>query len=203
MVKSMDVMTGEISYEPVTEIHTNQFDPVGQVTLLDKTDGSETILSVTATHPFYSQDRDWVHASKLMVEDKLVKSGGGTLTVMSVIFDKNAKAAQTYNITVGAYHTYFVGEDGVLVHNGLGSYIIGDGKHWYVGKGDSSRMRTSMRDFARRTGKTPTMFRHFDACSDKSSFKLEHDLMMFATGGKHPKNVDTVLNKILSPGAKR
>ena len=118
MVKSMDTVTGEIAYKPVTEIHTNQFDPVGQVTLLDEIDGSETILSVTATHPFYSQDRDWVHASKLKVGEKLIEDGGGTLTVTSVSFNPNAKSALTYNLTVADYHTYFVGEDGVLVHNG-------------------------------------------------------------------------------------
>ena len=114
----MDVMTGEISYEPVTEIHTNQFDPVGAVTLLDESDGSETVLSVTASHPFYSAEGAWVHASKLNVGEKLVEDGGETLTVTSVAFNPYAKSALTYNLTVADYHTYFVGEDGVLVHNG-------------------------------------------------------------------------------------
>ena len=88
------------------------------MTLLNETDGSETILSVTATHPFYSQNGTWVHASKLKVGEKLIEDGGGTLTVTSVAFNPNAKSALTYNLTVADYHTYFVGEDGVLVHNG-------------------------------------------------------------------------------------
>ena len=120
MVKSMDTVTGEIAYKAVTEIHTNQFDPVGAVTLLDETDGSETVLSVTASHPFYSAEGAWVHASKLKVGEKLIEDGSGTLTVTSVSFNPNAKSALTYNLTVADYHTYFVGEDGVLVHNGGG-----------------------------------------------------------------------------------
>ena len=54
-VKSMNPQTGEIAYKRVTNTHTNQFDPVGRVSLQDETDGSETHLSVTATHPFPSR----------------------------------------------------------------------------------------------------------------------------------------------------
>ena len=37
----------------------------------------------------------------------------------SAVFDVNAPITLTYNLTVADFHTYFVGEDGVLVHNGL------------------------------------------------------------------------------------
>ena len=40
---------------------------------------------------------------------------------MSAVFDANAPITLTYNLTVADFHTYFVGEDGVLVHNGRGA----------------------------------------------------------------------------------
>lgn len=83
-------------------------------------------LSVTATHPFYSESREWVHASKLNIGERLVEDDGGTLTVTAVDFDPNAPINLTYNLTVADYHTYFVGEDGVLVHNGRDRRIIGE-----------------------------------------------------------------------------
>ena len=201
MVKSMDTVTGEIAYKAVTEIHTNQFDPVGQVTLLDETDGSETILSVTATHPFYSVKGEWVHASQLRVGEELIEDGGEILTVVSVIFNRNAKPSKTHNITVSDNHTYFVGKAGVLVHNGFGAYIVTDIHTFYVGKGDVKRMNISGRS---HFGKGRFQSFHLPACSNRESLKLEHDLMtgFFRNGVNHPRDVPSLLNKILSPGAK-
>jgi len=117
-VKSMNPQTGEIAYKRVTNTHTNQFDPVGLVSLKDETGGSETHLSVTATHPFYHADKGWVHASRLKLGDRLTEDDGGTLTVTEVTFNPDAPVNLTYNLEVADFHTYFVGEDGVLVHNG-------------------------------------------------------------------------------------
>ena len=114
----MNLETGEIAFKRVTNTHTNQFDPVGRVSLLDETDGSKTHLSVTATHPFYNTDKGWVHASLLEVGYRLTEDDGGTLTVTEVVFNKDAPVNLTYNLEVADFHTYFVGEDGVLVHNG-------------------------------------------------------------------------------------
>jgi len=40
------------------------------------------------------------------------------ITQGEVTFNKNAPVNLTYNLEVADFHTYFVGEDGVLVHNG-------------------------------------------------------------------------------------
>ena len=119
-VKSMNPQTGEIAYKKVTNTHTNHFDPVGLISLRDETDGSETHLSVTATHPFYHWKNGWTHASLLKVGDKLIEDDGGTLTVTEVTFNADAPINLTYNLEVADFHTYFVGEDGVLAHNGKG-----------------------------------------------------------------------------------
>lgn len=117
-VKSMNTSTGEIAYKTVLNTHLNRFDPTGNVSLKDEIDGSETHLSVTAEHPFYHAQKGWVHASKLVKGDLLTEDEGNTLRVTSVTFDPNAPISTTYNLEVADYHTYFVGEDGVLVHNG-------------------------------------------------------------------------------------
>ncbi len=117
-VKSMNTHTGEIAYKRVTNTHINKFDPVGLVSLLDETDGSETHLSVTTTHPFYHSERGWTHASLLKIGDTLTEDDGGTLRVTAVKFDPNAPINLTYNLHVTDFHIYFVGQDGVLVHNG-------------------------------------------------------------------------------------
>jgi len=118
-VRSMNPQTGEITYKNVTNTHTNRFDPVGLVSLKDETDGSETHLSVTATHPFHHSEKGWVHASLLKVGDKLTEDNRGTLTVTKVTFNPDAPINLTYNLEVADFHTYFVGADGVLVHNGF------------------------------------------------------------------------------------
>jgi len=119
-VKSMDPTTGEIAYKKVLNTHINRFDPTGTVSLVDETDGSETYLSVTAEHPFYHAEKGWVHASKLVAGDILTEDDGGILRVTGVIFDANAPINTTYNLEVADFHTYFVGVDGVLSHNGFG-----------------------------------------------------------------------------------
>ncbi len=169
------------------------------MSLKDETDGSETHLSVTASHPFHHAENGWVHASLLEVGDKLTEDDGGTLTVTEVTFNKNAPVNLTYNLEVADFHTYFVGEDGVLVHNGFGSYIIGDGKNWYIGKGDVDRMGKSIR---RLFPNGVSHSEHFPATCDKSSFRDEHVLMMKFTKNAHPSDVKNLFNKIMSPGAK-
>ena len=121
-VRSMNPQTGEIAYKKVTNTHTNRFDPVGLVSLKDEADGSEMHLSVTATHPFHHSEKGWVHASLLKAGDKLTEDDGGTLTVTEVTFNPDAPINLTYNLEVADFHTYFVEQSGVLVHNGS-SYV--------------------------------------------------------------------------------
>jgi len=56
----------------------------------------------------------------LKVGDTLTEDEGGTLTVTTVKFDPNAPINLTYNLEVTDFHTYFVGEDGVLGETQLG-----------------------------------------------------------------------------------
>ena len=60
----------------------------------------------------------WVHASKLAVGDLITEDDGGALRVSKVSFNPNAPLNVTYNLEVADFHTYFVGGDAALVHNG-------------------------------------------------------------------------------------
>ena len=77
--------------------------------------GGDTITA-TNNHPFYlPQLGKYLRADSLRQNMKLLALTGALLTVHAVeAFDTTL---QVYNFEVEEYHNYFVGEEGVLVHN--------------------------------------------------------------------------------------
>ncbi|WP_367389329.1 polymorphic toxin-type HINT domain-containing protein [Lewinella sp. LCG006] len=77
--------------------------------------GGDTITA-TNNHPFYlPQLGKYLRADSLRQNMKLLALTGALLTVHAVeAFDTTL---QVYNFEVAEYHNYFVGEEGVLVHN--------------------------------------------------------------------------------------
>ena len=72
-------------------------------------------IGVTATHPFWSCDRnDWVSAINLRIGETL-KTLTGTTHVERIT--KRPQPEPVYNIEVEGDHVYRIGESGVLVHN--------------------------------------------------------------------------------------
>ena len=83
--------------------------------------GGET-YTTTPEHPFYVEGKDFVNASELEVGDKVVCYDTETDTtetkeVEEVYSYETDEPVTVYNFEVHEYHTYHVGEDGVLVHN--------------------------------------------------------------------------------------
>lgn len=60
----------------------------------------------------------FVAASELAVGDEIMNSSGGTFAVKKIEFEE--KHETVYNFHVEDYHTYYVGENSVLVHNKCG-----------------------------------------------------------------------------------
>ncbi len=110
-VKSFNERTGPTSFEPVLELmqHDGTFQLV-KVTL----DSGES-LEATAGHPFYVQGKGWNVAANLKVGDSLRLHNGITLVIKTV--ETSTYVGRVYNFAVAQNANYFVGMDGVLVHN--------------------------------------------------------------------------------------
>jgi len=93
--------------------------------------------------------KGWTSAVQLRAGDILVLVNGEYVIVEQVQHELLEAPVKVYNLNVEDYHTYFVSDSGLLVHNkcgGTGSYEIEfeSGKN-YVGKGGPSRMNVSAR----------------------------------------------------------
>jgi RHS repeat-associated protein len=107
-VWSFDEQTGKIALMTVEDIMEFQSDHLDKLVI-----GLDTIYT-TDEHPFWVSS-GWKKASDLVV--------GDTLTLLNkerVILSYKQRIdtlVKVYNFTVDGYHTYYVGEQGVLVHN--------------------------------------------------------------------------------------
>ncbi len=72
-------------------------------------------------HPFWIRSRGWVSAEKLLPGDEVFTSDGGCLRVISGTWLSQRQTV--YNFEVEEFHTYFVGDSGVLVHNTCASRL--------------------------------------------------------------------------------
>ena len=79
-------------------------------------DGLAEPNGVTASHPFWSVDRNaWVPAGELAPAEALGVLGNGTATVLGLV---DRPATETvYNLEVARTHTYFVSHAKLWVHN--------------------------------------------------------------------------------------
>ena len=59
----------------------------------------------------------FVLAKDLKIGDKCLLSDGKTAKIKKIEIEKLEKPETTYNFEVADFHTYYVGENGILVHN--------------------------------------------------------------------------------------
>jgi Pretoxin HINT domain len=113
-------------YEKVTDT----FSSVKQQTLLHITLSNGQTLQATQGHPFKTVD-GWRDAILLKKGGKLLLKGGDAddasnaspaerYTTITDIRTE-VKTLPVFNLEVANLHTFFVGEDGVVVHNGVGT----------------------------------------------------------------------------------
>jgi hypothetical protein len=108
LVLSFNEVTGENEYKKVTHlIRSIKEDDFVQINY-----GDEFLVS-TYEHPFYLNG-EWEDAANLVTGNSL-KTAIGTVDVLSV--EHYPKVMKVYNFTVEGNHTYYVGSNGVLVHN--------------------------------------------------------------------------------------
>ena len=121
--------TGEQAYKPVVRLFRNETKAWYHV----KVNGEEIIC--TGGHPFYvlnaEEDRKvvefegvkasgtgtWICARELKVSDQVLLSDGSRGVIEQIEIQNLDSAETTYNFEVADFHTYYVSESNVLVHN--------------------------------------------------------------------------------------
>ena len=108
--------TLETAEKTVLETYVRQVDKLVHITI-----NGEKIVT-TDNHPFYVQGRGFIEAGNLLLGDKLVSVNGEDLIVEDYHIELTEDFVSVYNFQVEDFHTYFVGKNGVLVHNAGNEY---------------------------------------------------------------------------------
>ena len=113
-VWAWDELRNDVSLKRVLETYVNETDELVHVFV----NGEEIVT--TPPHPFYSPVKGWTDAVHLRAGDILVLVNGEYVVVEKVQHELLENPVKVYNFQVEDYHTYYVAECGVLVHNSCG-----------------------------------------------------------------------------------
>ncbi|ANP44469.1 polymorphic toxin-type HINT domain-containing protein [Candidatus Viadribacter manganicus] len=118
LVLSRNETTGETAYKPVTELVRRHERQVWRLTFAVMAAGgvsSEATFGTTDDHPWRTADGRWVRTDELQVGMEILRANGAPARVAAVV--RTGEVTSTYNLEVAEWHTYFVGEARVWVHN--------------------------------------------------------------------------------------
>ena len=110
-VWAWDEETGVVALKPVVETYINECSELIHLSL------NGEIITCTPNHPFYVPQKGWTEAVHLRAGDILVLLNGEYVVLEKVQHELLEAPVTVYNFQVEDYHTYFVGESGVRVHN--------------------------------------------------------------------------------------
>ena len=111
MVWAYDEETSESDWKPVVRLFRNETKEWYHIFV----NGEEIVC--TGGHPFYVVGEGFVKAKDLKISDKLLLSSGKCVTIEEIQVEQLATPETTYNFEVEDFHTYYVTESKVLVHN--------------------------------------------------------------------------------------
>jgi len=129
-VYSENVETGEKGLKKVAKVFVREVHKLIHVYV----DGEE--INTTDTHPFWVEGKGWIEAGELKTGDVLRLYTGELKTVEKVEIEVFDRPVKVYNFEVEDWHTYYVTEQGVLVHNAKN--YDGNGNTGVGNKGTSS-----------------------------------------------------------------
>ncbi|KRA61695.1 hypothetical protein ASD79_06155 [Caulobacter sp. Root655] len=119
LVLSRDERTGENGFKPVEslvrrhdrEIYVAEFE-------IALPNGLSRVAKFQTTddHPWRSADNTWTRTDDLKPGRSILTAYGEAARVLRII--PTGRILPTFNLEVAEYHTYFVGEDRLWVHNG-------------------------------------------------------------------------------------
>lgn len=110
-VIATDPDTMQRAEKTVLETFAHETDEIVHLTI------NGEVITSTIDHPFFVQDAGFVGAGDLYIGDKLLDAEGNTLLVEDVKTEKLDEPVKVYNFKVDEFHTYYVGNWSVLVHN--------------------------------------------------------------------------------------
>jgi Pretoxin HINT domain len=105
---------GERGHRRVIETFVYDDKAILAISIADRAGAVETIHS-TSVHPFWVKGVGWTGADYLNVGDTLELHDGRDATITAL--RDTGELKRVYNFTVEGFHTYYVGELGVWVHN--------------------------------------------------------------------------------------
>jgi len=102
--------TGESAYKEVQQVFVSKTDVLVHI----EVNGED--IKATMTHPFLVDGR-WIAAKDLRAGDLLTLADGTKVSIEKVRYEKLTAPVLVYNFEVADFHTYYVGNSQVLVHN--------------------------------------------------------------------------------------
>ena len=120
MVYAADAETLEVSTKQVLETYIRETSSLVHLTI-----SGENIIS-TYDHPYYVKDKGFVSAEALWIGAELIDKNGNVVLVEQLYRENlGDESVKVYNFQVDDYHTYFVSEYCILVHNAGDLYARG------------------------------------------------------------------------------
>jgi len=110
-VLSKDVESGANEYKEVLEVYKKNTLKWVNISL------GNDIIKATKSHLFFTDSGWWKPAREIKSRTLILDSEGKYVRVENVSIDELEEPESTYNLNVVDFHTYYVGADGLLVHN--------------------------------------------------------------------------------------
>ena len=110
LVFSRDEATGETQAKRVLQTFEHQ---VSETLVLHFRGGAT--VETTPNHPFYVDGKGFVPACQLGIGNSIITRAGPSAVLDSIEY--RYKVVTVYNFEVEGFHTYFVGQDALWVHN--------------------------------------------------------------------------------------
>lgn len=111
LVWAEDPDTGEKALKPVLQLFVSETHELVRLLIEDE------IILATTGHPFHVKGKGWVQAFDLEPGDLVTQKDGNLATVYGIWYIYSENPVTVYNFEVADFHTYFVGDDSLLVHN--------------------------------------------------------------------------------------
>ncbi|MBU3114613.1 DNRLRE domain-containing protein [Clostridium lacusfryxellense] len=110
-VYSENPQTAEKGLKRVENIFIREVNSIVKI----EVDGEK--INTTTTHPFFVVGKGWVKAGDLKVGEKLLLFSNKEIKIEKIAIEKLNIPVKVYNFEVQDWHTYFVSNTSILVHN--------------------------------------------------------------------------------------